>query len=264
MLDRCRDIRDVLMLLWATVLAPILRARLMRHHAAHAWLAATALHRRAAVAGASRADAAADAPAHRAAGARDRTPGRCDRAQGPRDQRQEPGDRAQEPRDRLARCAAGEDQPRAGAAEALEVRRQDRGHDGAAAGAVCRDARRGRGQPAGAAGRAAGQAPTDARDAEGRTAPAAPPGVARTPAARGASPRAGRHALPERRLRRAHAASGRGRQREARHHSGAVLPCTATSTASGPAGAASSWCRSRPSPTWSMAASRPVGWWRTR
>ena len=40
--------------------------------------------------------------------------------------------------------------------------------------------------------------------------------------------------------------------------------CTATSTASGPAGAASSSTRSRPSRTWSMAASRRRGWWRTR
>jgi len=40
--------------------------------------------------------------------------------------------------------------------------------------------------------------------------------------------------------------------------------CTGTSTASGPASAASNCARSRPSRTWSTAASRLRAWWRTR
>ena len=108
--------------------------------------------------------------------------------------------------------------------------------------AVRGDAGRGRGQPAGAAGpqlqreRCADDAARRPRRRQRKPRRQALPDHLR---ARGAPPRAGGHHLPDARVRPADGARRRGRQRAAGHRPGASSSCTATSTASGPASAAS-------------------------
>ena len=156
-----------------------------------------------------------------------------------------------------------EDHLRAGAPEALEVRRQDRGDERRAAAAVRGDAGRGRGQPAGAAGAAAGQAAATGQGRSDATPQAAAPGAARAPAPRGAPPRARGHHLPDPAAASRWCASARTSASgwtSCRRSSS----CTGTSTASGPASAARCWCRSRWRRRSSTAACPPRGWWRTR
>jgi transposase len=173
------------------------------------------------------------------------------------------------PRDRLARRQAGEGQLRARAPEALEVRRQDRGDDGRAARA-CSRTRWPRTRPA-CRRNWPNCRPTcpSTQDAQGTAAQATPPGAARAPAPRGAPPRARGHHLPD-------AECGQPMQRIGedvsekldivpakffvhRHIYGKwACRCCQRNGERG-------WCaRSRPSRTWSTAASRPAGWWRTR
>ena len=83
--------------------------------------------------------------------------------------------------------------------------------------------------------------------------------AARAPAPRGAPPRARGHDLPDARTAASRWCASARTSASGWTSCRRSSSCTATSTASGPAGAASAWCRSRPSRRSSTAACPPAG-----